>query len=588
MDFGLAIQESETATALTKTGSIVGTLAYTAPEIFRGQAATECTDIYQLGCVLYKMLTQATPMRKDMLGKVVRHPEKVSVDKPSTLVSGIDKQLDELTIKACHINAAERVQSAAELIDLCDKWLSRKKETVKQKPVRPRSVSSVTLPVQKPETAKTIRLPFILCSLLAIILTIAALATSHWEEQKSTSAKSKPYRSMTITALRKKLLHKPKNDLNALEQLGNELKLSGIAQRLGMAESTPKHAVGIYYMVIFCRKKGRSLAAMNWYRILVKEFELTVIEENALLFLEEIEECARKSNNWYLFFKIMDTILKKDAESDKVRAVVAEKAASSLLLSKNLNYNSSELEKTALRLKPYLKSDKSKLLLYLRLLAVRGGNKGKTRFNETLAPVLDRISGVGDIDVPWLRRAIIIMAYGWDSTKKELSQIHFWLDRLAEKAQSDNERARIYTTKSMLSIRLPTNVFFHLSEATVRRGIELAEKAASMQTKPEVKAMAKIAKAWAILHLDKTKEAYGAMSDVKMDALSENEKWFYLRVRGGISIAEGKVRKALADHELALKIAPPELRNYLRVVLGSTNVKAALKTRGSNIISDGF
>ena len=586
MDFGLAIQESATATALTKTGSIVGTLSYTAPEIFRGRAATECTDIYQLGCVLYKMLTQALPLRKDMLGAVVHHPERVSIDKPSTLVSGIDDALDELTIKACHLDAQKRVQSAGELVSLCDKWLGRKKETVKNRPVRPRSVSSMTLPVMKPKAS--VRTPFILTSLLAILLTVAAVISSHWEEQKSTTERATPYRSMTITALRKQLLLKPKNDLNSLEQLGHELSLSGIAERLGIPKSTPKHAVGLYYMVIFCRKKGRQLAALNWYKILVKEFELTIVEDDALLFLEEIEECARSSDNWYLYFKILDTILRKDAESDNVRAVVTEKAARSLLLSKNLKYSSNELDKAVLRLQPYIKKNKNKHLLYLRLLAVRGGEKSKAKFDESLAPIMLKISGVGDIDVPWLRETILLMAYGWDATKKELAQIHIWLDRLAEKAQSDNERARIYTTKSMLAIRLPTNVFFHLAEDKVRQGIELAQKAVSLQNKAEVKAMANVAHAWAVLHLGKTKEAEEIIKKVKIDELEDSEKWFYLRVRGGILIAKGKARKALTDHEKALRIAPPEMRTYMRVVLGSTNVKAALKTRGANIISDDF
>ena len=102
----------------------------------------------------------------------------------------------------------------------------------------------------------------------------------------------------------------------------------------------------------------------------------------------------------------------------------------------------------------------------MRLLAVHGGSKSKAKFDEVLAPLLAQLRGIGDVDVPWLREAILIKAYGWDATKTELENIHTSLDKLAEKAQSNDERARIYTTKSMLSIRLPTNVFFNLPEAT--------------------------------------------------------------------------------------------------------------------------
>ena len=54
-DFGIA-QRSDGATALTATGSVVGTLRYVAPEQLRGEEATPQSDIHALGAVVYEML----------------------------------------------------------------------------------------------------------------------------------------------------------------------------------------------------------------------------------------------------------------------------------------------------------------------------------------------------------------------------------------------------------------------------------------------------------------------------------------------------------------------------------------------------
>jgi serine/threonine protein kinase len=58
-DFGLARGIAETV--LTKTGAVVGTVDYLAPELIRGQPASHASDVYALGCVLYECLTGAPP-----------------------------------------------------------------------------------------------------------------------------------------------------------------------------------------------------------------------------------------------------------------------------------------------------------------------------------------------------------------------------------------------------------------------------------------------------------------------------------------------------------------------------------------------
>jgi len=58
-DFGLA--KSRAWTVLTKTGQVLGTPNYLAPEVIRGQSATPLSDLYGLGCVLFECLAGASP-----------------------------------------------------------------------------------------------------------------------------------------------------------------------------------------------------------------------------------------------------------------------------------------------------------------------------------------------------------------------------------------------------------------------------------------------------------------------------------------------------------------------------------------------
>src|SRR5262249_23471018 len=59
VDFGLA--KPERGTQVTSTGALLGTEGYLAPEVLRGEPASERSDLYSLGAVLYQMLTGRLP-----------------------------------------------------------------------------------------------------------------------------------------------------------------------------------------------------------------------------------------------------------------------------------------------------------------------------------------------------------------------------------------------------------------------------------------------------------------------------------------------------------------------------------------------
>ncbi|MGC4935896.1 serine/threonine-protein kinase [Gordonia sp. DT30] len=61
LDFGIAKLAGDDATPLTATNAIIGTLAYCAPEVIEGGAATPRSDQYSLACTGYQLLTGTTP-----------------------------------------------------------------------------------------------------------------------------------------------------------------------------------------------------------------------------------------------------------------------------------------------------------------------------------------------------------------------------------------------------------------------------------------------------------------------------------------------------------------------------------------------
>ena len=75
-DFGLAraLREGEENLALTKPGTVAGTVDYMAPEQIRGEELTPSADIYSFGVVIYQMVTGRLPfIRNSDVGVAVQH-----------------------------------------------------------------------------------------------------------------------------------------------------------------------------------------------------------------------------------------------------------------------------------------------------------------------------------------------------------------------------------------------------------------------------------------------------------------------------------------------------------------------------------
>src|SRR5208283_2600831 len=87
VDFGLA--RALSVSSQTRTGVIIGTVAYLAPEQVTGTSADARTDVYAAGIVLFELLTGVKPHTGDgPLAVAYKHVNE-TVPAPSRFVQGI-------------------------------------------------------------------------------------------------------------------------------------------------------------------------------------------------------------------------------------------------------------------------------------------------------------------------------------------------------------------------------------------------------------------------------------------------------------------------------------------------------------------
>jgi len=115
MDFGLARLKDEGR--ITGTGSIVGTLAYAAPEQVMGQEGDARTDLYALGVVLYEALTGQLPHQGMHQAGVIYSIVNVEPVPPRQRNPQVPEALERIVMKLMAKRSGERYQSATEVIE---------------------------------------------------------------------------------------------------------------------------------------------------------------------------------------------------------------------------------------------------------------------------------------------------------------------------------------------------------------------------------------------------------------------------------------------------------------------------------------
>jgi serine/threonine-protein kinase len=115
VDFGVAAAQREGDTQLTKTGYVIGSPKYMAPEQILGKKVDERADIYSLGVILYEMLTGEPPYhRGDHMAVMYQHVQGKALA-PIELNATIPPGLSEIVTKAMTVDKAKRFQTMEEM-----------------------------------------------------------------------------------------------------------------------------------------------------------------------------------------------------------------------------------------------------------------------------------------------------------------------------------------------------------------------------------------------------------------------------------------------------------------------------------------
>src|SRR6266446_3941824 len=123
VDFGVAAAHREGDTQLTKTGYVIGSPKYMAPEQILGKKVDERADIYAVGVMMYEMTTGVPPYsRGDHMSVMYQHVQgKARV--PQELNPALPPGFSDLVMKAMSVDKTKRYQTMDELRTAFERYL---------------------------------------------------------------------------------------------------------------------------------------------------------------------------------------------------------------------------------------------------------------------------------------------------------------------------------------------------------------------------------------------------------------------------------------------------------------------------------
>jgi eukaryotic-like serine/threonine-protein kinase len=120
MDFGI----SSFAGHSTSENNVAGTVNYMAPETLNNNPSGPWSDVFSIGVVLFEMLTNHSLFKADNSMVSIYKILNDNILPPSSRNKAVDKELDQIVLKALSKTQAERYQTASEMKEALDNYMA--------------------------------------------------------------------------------------------------------------------------------------------------------------------------------------------------------------------------------------------------------------------------------------------------------------------------------------------------------------------------------------------------------------------------------------------------------------------------------
>ncbi|MGI5400580.1 Stk1 family PASTA domain-containing Ser/Thr kinase [Streptomyces sp. CA-135486] len=117
MDFGIARALQSDATAMTRTGTVLGTPQYLSPEQALGNPADARSDLYSVGCMLYELATGTLPFDGESTMSVLYQHVQQAPPIPSSVNPSLPPAVDAVVARALSKDPEQRYPSAQAMAD---------------------------------------------------------------------------------------------------------------------------------------------------------------------------------------------------------------------------------------------------------------------------------------------------------------------------------------------------------------------------------------------------------------------------------------------------------------------------------------
>lgn len=145
-DFGIAVALSQTS--ITQTNSLLGSVHYLSPEQARGGMATNQSDIYSLGIILYELLTGHVPFDGESAVSIALKHFQETVPSVKSYDQRIPQALENVVLKATAKEVADRYKTIYEMQnDLATALSADRRDEAKYIPVSMMETTKILEPI---------------------------------------------------------------------------------------------------------------------------------------------------------------------------------------------------------------------------------------------------------------------------------------------------------------------------------------------------------------------------------------------------------------------------------------------------------